>query len=306
MQALYAYYKHSGSTSMNDIEKELNFSIKKTFDLYHLLLLFVVDISDFAEQRIDIAKHKKLPSKEDLNPNMRFVENRIVAQIKTNTTLTRYLESTKLSWVNYPELIKGIYNELNEFKAYQDYMNSETDTYENDKSFIIKLYKDLISNYEPLYNSLEEQSIFWNDEIEFVISSIIKTLKKFNQKDYENAQLMPLFKSDDDKDFAKRLFRKVILNQADYRKYIEKFSQNWDFERIAFMDLLLIDMAIAEAIEFKSIPVKVTFNEYIELSKFYSTQRSNVFINGILDKIFSFLKESNIVVKQGRGLIGEV
>lgn len=306
MQALYAYYKHNGEASINEIEKELFFSIKKTYDLYHYLFVLIVDISNYALKRIEKAQQKKLPTEEDLNPNTRFVDNKFIEQLRINNQLLRYLEINKLNWVNNPELIKGIYNIMVESQEYESYMNAPENSYNTDKAFIAKVYKTIIANYEPIYNALEEQSIFWNDEIEFVIGSIIKTIKKFKAESTEDADLMPLYKSEDDEDFAKKLFRKVILNQGEYRKLIEKFSKNWEFDRIAFMDILLIEIAIGEAIEFQSIPIKVTFNEYIELSKYYSTKRSNVFINGMLDKIFNHLKENKTIKKQGRGLIGEV
>lgn len=305
MQALYAYYKNTGAASMNDIEKELFFSINKTFDLYHYLFLLIIDVSDYAQKRIEIAQNKKLPSLEDLNPNKKFIDNQLINQVRINNELLRYLEIKKLSWINHPELIKSIYDSLLESEEYAEYMNDSTNDYAGDKNFVAKIYKNIIANSEQLFQILEEQSIFWNDEVEFVIGSILKTIKKFKQNEAENATLLPLYKNDEDKEFAKILYRKSILNRAEYQTLIEKFSKNWDFERIAFIDILLIEMAIAEVKEFSSIPVKVTFNEYIELSKYYSTKRSNIFINGILDKIFEHLKTSNQIVKQGRGLIGE-
>lgn len=306
MQALYAYYKNAGEASINDIEKELFFSVNKTYDLYHYILLLIVDVCDYANKRIEKAQNKKLPSSEDLNPNTRFIENKIINQIRINNQLLRYLEAKKLSWVNHPELIKGIYENVIDSAEYKEYMMADSVNYSTDKNFVTLIYKNIIAYSEPLFSALEEQSIFWNDEIEFVIGAIIKTIKKFKPEDAENSSLLPLFKNDEDKEFIKILYRKTILNRDKYQLLVEKFSKNWDFERIAFVDILLIEMAIAEVLEFPSIPVKVTFNEYIELSKFYSTGRSNIFINGILDKIFEHLKSTNQISKQGRGLIGEV
>lgn len=307
MQSLYAYYKHAGDAKINEIEKELLFSINKSYDLYHHLLALIIDICNYAEQRIEIAQQKKLPSSDDLNPNTRFIYNKLVQQLRINNDLLRYLEVKKLSWVNYPELIKGIYQAIHSSQEYKNYMGTDqSGSFDVDKGFIAKLYKNIISNHEPLYSALEEQSIYWNDEIEFVFSAVIKTIKGFDANYDAEQELMPLFKSKEDEEFSKKLFRKVILNKKDYSKLIEQFSKNWEYERIAFMDILIIQIAIAEAIEFSSIPIKVTFNEYIELSKFYSTKRSNVFINGMLDKIFNHLKKEKIILKQGRGLIGEV
>jgi N utilization substance protein B len=306
MQALYAYHKHDGESSLNDIEKDLLFSINKTYDLYHYLLIIIVDLVNYAEKRIEIAQNKKLPSPEDLNPNIKFVDNKLAHQIRINNQLIKYIEVKKLSWVNYPELIKGLYQKIIESQIYSNYMNNNETGYQIDKSFIIKIYKNIIANYEPLYQALEEQSIFWNDEVEFVISAIIKTLKRFDVSENENSELMPLLKSDEDMQFTKNLYRKTILKQDEYTGYIKQFSKNWDFDRIAFMDIILLEMAICETLEFVDIPVKVTINEYIELSKFYSTKKSNQFINGVLDKVINYLKDNNKIVKQGRGLIGEV
>jgi transcription antitermination protein NusB len=305
MQTLYAYFKHDNSLSINNCEKELLFSIQKTYDLYHYLLLLIIDIADFAESRIDIAKSKKIPSYEDLHPNNKFLNNKVIEHIRSNTDLEKYLASKKLSWVNYPELIKGLYQEVVSNDEYKKYMSDHSDSYAADRTFVCHIYKNIIARYEPLYNDLEEQSIYWNDEVEFIIGIIIKTIKKFSDEE-ESRRLLPLFKNKEDEEFSQILLRKVILNHLKYSDYIKKYSMNWDVERIAFLDILLMQMAIAEVIEFSSIPVKVTLNEYLELSKYYSTDKSNVFINGILDKVFEELKKTDQIKKQGRGLIGEI
>jgi len=306
MQALYAYFKHDGKSSLKKAEQELFFSIEKTFDLYHYLLLLPIDIANYAESRIEIAKIKKIPLYDDLHPNTKFMDNRIISQLRINRELLRYLENKKLSWVKYPELIKGLYTETQVSLCYKEYMSNETSSYEADKSFICTWYKDVVAQYESLYQNLEEQSIYWNDEPEFIIGIIIKTIKKFMESDGDSSELLPLYKSHEDEEYARKLLHKVVLNHKEYQVYIEKYSKNWDFDRIAFLDIILMQMAIAEGIEFSSIPTKVTLNEYLELAKYYSTTKSNLFINGILDKIFSYLKEQNQIKKQGRGLIGEI
>lgn len=305
MQALYAYFKHSEESSIKKSEQELLFSIQKTYDLYHYLLILIVDISDYAKSRIDLAKQKRIPTTEDLNPNSKFIDNAVIKQLQTNTQLLHYLNTKKLSWVNYPELIKGIYLKLTESEDYKNYMSTEGSSYKEDKTFICNLYKNIIAPFDPLYQNLEEQSIYWNDEPEFIIGIIIKTIKKFKEEEGENAELLPLFKNAEDEEFSVKLFRKVVVNYQEYMALIKKFSKNWDVERIAFLDILLMQMAVGEVIEFSSIPVKVTLNEYLEIAKFYSTNKSNIFINGILDKVFEHLKESKMIKKQGRGLIGE-
>jgi transcription antitermination protein NusB len=305
MQTLYAYYKHSGESSLKKSEQELQFSINKSYDLYHYLLILIIDLANYAESRIDLARQKKIATHADLHPNTKFIENEIIRQIRCSNQLLKYLTTNKLSWANYPEMIKGLYGAMIENEEYNHYMNSGERSYEEDKDFICSVYKEVISQYEPLYQNLEEQSIYWNDEPEFILGIIIKTVKKFKKSDADDVPLMPLYKSDDDKEYPKRLLRKVILNYDQYLDRIERFSKNWDIDRIAFTDILLMEMAIAEVIEFDSIPVKVTLNEYLELAKYYSTTKSSVFLNGILDKIFSDLKVQKLFTKTGRGLIGE-
>jgi len=306
MQALYAYHKSAGTASINDTEKELLFSVNKSYDLYHLLLILPVEIANLAEKRIDKGQNKKLPSQEDLNPNRKFIDNRIIKALRVNNQLLKYVEIKKLNWVNSSDLVKGILSQIEKSEAYEAYMNSGESSYKEDKAFLSTVYSHIIAIYEPLYNELEEQSIFWNDEVEFILSAILKTIKKIKEQNPEDAPLMPLYKNEEDRDFTKELFRKTLLNREKYEEYIKQFSKNWDFDRIAFMDILILSMAIAEVLEFPSIPVRVSFNEYIELSKYYSTNRSNVFINGILDKIIDHLRVNNLIQKSGRGLIGDV
>lgn len=305
MQALYAYFKGEGNTTISKSEKELLFSVNKSYDLYHFLFLLLCDVTDYAISRIEIAKNKKIPTYEDLHPNTKFIDNAVIAQVRESAHLQKYLTEHKLSWVNYPELKKGLYNAISESEVYINYMKNEERSHKEDKKLVCEIFRSILSQYEPFYSALEEQSIYWNDEVEYIININIKTIKKLKEND-EDLAPVPLYKSKEDKEFPKTLFRKVILNKDEYLKIIEKYSKNWDVNRIAFMDILLMQMAIAEAIEFDSIPTKVTLNEYLELSKYYSTEKSNLFINGILDKAFKHLKETKKISKQGRGLIGEV
>lgn len=305
LQICYAYLK-SGDQTINQAEKELFFSIQKSYDLYHYLLLLIIDIVHFAESRIDLAKQKKIPTYEDLNPNTKFIDNKLVKRLRENADLKKYLNDQKLSWVNHPELIKNLYNEIKESELYEKYMNSGVNGFNEDKKFITDVYSKIIINNEDLYQILEEQSIFWNDDVEFVIGMIIKTFRNFKAKPEDPERLMPLFKNDEDKDFAKKLFRKAVLNHQENEKLISSFIKNWDVERVAFMDIVVMSIAISEMIEFNDIPVKVSLDEYIEIAKFYSTEKSNVFINGILDKLVEHLKGEGKIKKTGRGLIGEL
>ncbi len=305
LQICYAYLK-SGEQSINQSEKELFFSIQKSYDLYHYLLLLIIDIVNYADSRIELARKKKMPTYEDLNPNTKFIDNKLVKQLSDNIDLKKYLNEQKLSWANYPELIKNLYSEIRKAELYQSYMSSNTKGFNEDKKFITDIYSKIIVNHEPLFQNLEEQSIFWNDDVEFVIGMIIKSFRSFKATSDENVGLMPLYKNDEDKDFVKRLYRKAILNHKEYEDLISGFIKNWDVERVAFMDIVVMSLAIAEMVEFPEIPVKVSLDEYIEIAKFYSTQKSNVFINGILDKLVDHLRKEGKIKKMGRGLIGEV
>jgi len=304
LQILYAYFQQADG-AISRFEKELFFSIQKTYDLYHYLLLLVLEIADHAADRIEIARQKKVPTLEDLSPNTKFIDNKLIRQLRINRQLSQYLNDTKLSWVNHPELIRNLHNHIRMAPVFKAYMEDPVSSYSQDKQLLSDVFAEEIAIFEPLHQTLEEQSIYWNDEVEFVISMIAKTLKSFKEKDAENARLMTLFKNDEDREFARDLFRKVILKRDEYRKLLESFTENWDVERIAQMDLLIMEMAITEAVEFPSIPTRVTINEYLEIAKYYSTDKSSVFINGLLDKIFKHLKENNLIVKTGRGLIGE-
>ena len=304
LQVLYAYYS-SEEKSINNTEKELFFCIHKTYDLYHYLLALVIDIADYAESRIEIKRNKHQPTHEDLHPNTKFVSNLFINQLRSNRQLNAYLNQTKLSWVNHPELIKELYLIMIESEIYNEYISSEIRSYADDRKFIEKIFNKIFLVSEELYEVLEEQSIYWNDDIEFVISVITKTIKKFNEYSDSDQRLMPMYKDDEDRVFAKELFRKSILNHDELQALIKVHSSNWDVERIAFMDVLMMQLAITEFLYFPSIPTKVTMNEYIELSKFYSTEKSRNFINGILDKTLKDLKKEGKINKAGRGLVGE-
>ncbi len=304
LQICYAYLK-SSEQSINQAEKELFFSIQKSYDLYHYLILLILDVVNFAESRIELAKQKRMPTPEDINPNTKFIDNKLIKLLNDNYELKKYLNDQKLSWVNYPELIRNLYNEIRESELYKNYMLSDSNDFNEDKKFISNVFSKIIINHEPLYQNLEEQSIFWNDDIEFVIGMIIKSFRSFKASSDENVKLMPLFKNEEDKDFVKKLFRKTVLNHKENEELISKFIKNWDVERVAFIDIIVMSLAIAEMTEFSEIPIKVSLDEYIEIAKFYSTQKSNIFINGILDKIVEYLKKEGKIKKVGRGLIGE-
>jgi N utilization substance protein B len=305
LMALYAFNRRED----DDIalaEKELLFSIEKTYDLYHYILLLILEVADIASEKIDQALQKRMPTPEDLNPKRRFIDNQVIAQIRKNKAFNDYVSSKKLSWVNYPHIPRILYNKMISWEIYEEYMLSEVHSYSADKKFIVNLLTKLFAESEDLESNLEEQSIYWNDDTEYVIVMIEKTLKKFKSDNSENAPLMPLYKNHEDEDFVKILFRKAILHTKQCSELIENNTTNWEVERIALMDILVMQLAITEIIEFPEIPVKVTLNEYIEIAKYYCTPKSSTFVNGILDNIVKEIREKGIFKKSGKGLIGEI
>jgi len=304
LQSLYAYYT-TGGEDMRRSEKELHFNIEKAYELYHYLLLLLIDVILYAESRIEIGRNKRIPTPEDLNPNTRFIDNQLVDQLRNNDHLLRFVDQHKLNWVNHPELVKEIYTRLTESEEYGAYMEAEEHGYAEDKRLVNFIYTHIVFSSERLDSIMEEQSIYWNDDLEFITSMIVKTFKKYKQEDGPQKQLMELYKNKEDRDYVIKLFRQSILHREEYVEYIKQNTRNWDLERIAFMDILIMQIALAELVAFPSIPTKVSLNEYLEISKFYSTNKSNVFINGILDKVVLQLKEEKLILKKGRGLIGE-
>lgn len=304
LQILYAFFT-SPETSINNTEKELFFSLQKTYDLYHYLMALVIEIEKFAEDRIDLGLKKHRPTSAELAPNTRFVNNQLINQLKASISLNKYLESSKLSWVNEEELIRKLYLSLTELDFYKEYMAAEQSSYINDRNLVEDIFKYLILENEDIESLLEEQSIYWNDDLDFVVSMILKTFKKFKENSDERQALLPMFKDDEDRQFAKELYRKVVMNHLSNAEMIKQHTLNWDIERIAFIDNMILEMALCEFLYFPSIPTKVTMNEYIELSKYYSTEKSRNFINGMLDKALKDLKKADKIKKAGRGLIGE-
>ena len=302
LQILYAHVSSPEKTIIQS-ESELHFSIRKTYDLYHLLFAILGELTDFASERIESRKMKNLPTEDDLNPNLRFINNRLIIRLKSDKSLNDYLKGNKLTWSNYPDLIRGIYNTLIESELYNEYINSSVDDFQNDRRFCEDFFSNILVNSDIMLNELEEQSIYWNDDLDFTISMVIKTIKKFKSQDDKNQYLMSLYKDEEDQEFTTKLFRNAIMNNTENRRIIENYTKNWDVDRVAIMDILIMQLALTELIEFPSIPIKVTLNEYIELAKYYSTHKSSTFINGVLDRITKDFREEGKIVKAGRGLL---
>ena len=266
------------------------------------MLSLIVELAHSAEQRQELARKKQLPTYEDLNPNRKFVENSVIRLIDSSDAVNDYLAAHKLSWAKYPELIKTLFAQLEQTEYYKAYMSRAERSFRDDLALVTEFYTNELESSEILEDVLDEMSILWNDDLGFALIMVTRTLSNMRPS-HTDVKVLPKFKSEEDLDFAMQLFEKASLGYADNLLYIEKFTRNWDVERIAFMDNLIMATAVAELITFPSIPVKVTLDEYIEIAKYYSTASSSTFINGVLDKVVASLQEEGRIQKSGRGLI---
>lgn len=296
VQIVYAYYQNGGK-NLDTAEKELFFSLSKAYDLYNYLLLLMVEVTKQANKRLNAAKNKLVPTKDELFPNTKFVENRFIAQLEVNKQLLEFSNNQKKTWENEADFVKTLCDKILESDIYKEYMASETSSYEEDRELWRKLYKNIIFNNIELDQVLEDQSLYWNDDKEIVDTFVLKTIKRFDEKNGAKQELLPDFKDEEDQDFARRLFRRTILNADYYRHLISENTKNWDLDRVAFMDVVIMQIALAEILSFPNIPVSVSLNEYVEIAKLYSTPKSGGFINGTLDGIVNSLKKENKLTK---------
>jgi N utilization substance protein B len=282
---------------LDTAEKELFFSLSKAYDMYNYLLLLMVEITKQAQRKQSAAKSKLLPTAEELYPNTKFVDNRFIAQLEVNKQLLEFSETQKKTWENESEFVKRLCEKIMDSDIYKEYMASETSSYEEDRELWRKIYKRIIFNNDELDQVLEDQSLYWNDDKEIVDTFVLKTIKRFDEKSGAKQELLPEFKDEEDQDFARRLFRRTILNAEYYRHLISENTRNWDLDRVALMDIIIMQIALAEILSFPNIPVSVTLNEYVEIAKLYSTPKSGSFINGTLDGIVNALKKENKLTK---------
>ena len=296
VQIVYAFYQNGGK-NLDTAEKELFFSLSKAYDMYNYLLLLMVEITKQAERKQSAAKSKLLPTAEELYPNTKFVDNRFIAQLEVNKQWLEFSETQKKTWENESEFVKSLCEKIMDSDIYKEYMASETSSYEEDRELWRKLYKRIIFNNEELDQVLEDQSLYWNDDKEIVDTFVLKTIKRFEEENGAKQDLLPEFKDEEDQDFARRLFRRTILNADYYRHLISENTRNWDLDRVALMDIIIMQIALAEILSFPNIPVSVTLNEYVEIAKLYSTPKSGSFINGTLDGIVNALKKENKLTK---------
>jgi N utilization substance protein B len=274
-------------------------------DLYLLFLTIGDELIHYSKLKNEEAKQKRLPSAEDLNPNTKFIDNAVFKILSENTKLKTAINNKKLLWSNDQELLVKLMNFMRKHPVYEEYMSTKNSSFEEDKKFAVAIFKKIIAENDFFISEISEKSIYWGyDEIDFVLSMVIKTIKKIDAKGDNSAIIMPVYSDEeDDIEFVKTLFRETIKNEAENAQLIANKTKNWEIERIAMVDILLMKMALTELTAFKSIPVKVTLNEYIDLSKGYSTPKSKIFVNGILDKLIDDLTTSGEIKKTGRGLM---
>jgi N utilization substance protein B len=305
MQAVYAYLLSENNDLVSG-EKELMRSISKLHELFIYQISFLLKVFEFARQRIEDGKLKLLPAEEDINPNTKFVNNRFINQVYVNHDFQKQADKLKISWKEEEEMVRRLFNSIRLSQEYADYMAVEQCTYQEDKNIVIDLFKKYIAPYESLEGFYEEKNIYWANDYPLVNIQISKCLKDIDEK-WNKDSPIPAFHEDGNEqealEFASQLYLKTILKGDEFGKLIADKALNWESDRIALLDMILLKMAICEISEFPSIPIKVSFNEYIEISKDYSTPKSKVFINGILDKLIADLREQNLIHKTGRGLV---
>ena len=296
IQIIYAYYQNRNK-DVRQVEKELLLGLQKSYDLYYFFLLLMVEITDLYEKRVEIKMNKFLPTHEDLNPKMQLINNQFINQLRENRMFVKHLTERPMSWENHSNFVKGLLDAILESDTYKEYSQLKKPTYKDDKDFWRKSFKSFIYRNEELDDILEDESIFWNDDVEIVQSFVQKTIKQFNKSEGEDQRLLPMFNDEEDKEYAIKLIRETLLNELSYREQITLHAQNWDFERIAFMDVIIMQVAMAELYSFTSIPISVTLNEYIDIAKSYSTPKSSTFINGILDAVVTEIRKDKTILK---------
>ncbi len=296
VQLTYAYYQN-GNKNMDNAEKELLFSLSKAYDLYNFLLELIVAVTREERHRNDILTQRAEREGSD-RPSPKFVNNKFATQLEVNNMLNDFIEMKKLTWDNDIEFVRKLCNQIEQSQTYQDYMSdASADSYEDDREVWRKLYKQLIQDNPDIEALLEEKSLYWNDDKEVIDTFVLKTIKRFDPKNNSKQELLPEYKDEEDKEFARKLFRATILNADTYQHYMSEASRNWDFSRLAYMDVVIMQIAIAELLTFPGIPAQVTINEFVELAKLYSTPRSSSYVNGMLDTIARYLVTTGKMLK---------
>ena len=295
VQLTYAYYQN-GNRNMDNAEKELLFSLSKAYDLYIFLLALIVAVTKEARHRVEVITARVNREGGEL-PSEKFAYNKFAILLEENRQLNDFLEQQKQTWDNDIEFVRKLLDQIEQTQIFKDFMASDDDSYDAHRELWRRLYKVLVMENADLDALLEEKSLYWNDDKETVDTFVVKTIKRFDPKNAKNQELLPEYKDDEDKEFAQKLFRATILNADQYQHYMSDASRNWDFSRLAYMDVVIMQIAIAEMLTFPGIPVSVTINEYVELAKLYSTPKSSGYINGMLDTIARYLNSTGKMMK---------
>lgn len=291
MQAIYAWKSYGEDAEQRVVEKNMLKGVDEIYDLYIYLINLLCFQKRIAENKIELAKNRNFPTEQDLNPNLKFVSNKLFQFLEENEELNSYLEkNSQLNWDLLDTYPSNLYKEIVASEEYQNYMNNSATSFEEDKKLLIDIFEKIIAPSENLHDWLEELNIHWADDVHIANSMVVATLKSFIPKSTSNFKLFKVYKDDSDREFVIELFRKTIRYRDEALKQIEEKATNWELDRIATLDLILLQMALTEIQYFPNIPPKVTLNEYIELSKVYSTEKSKVFVNGILDRSLKELK----------------
>jgi N utilization substance protein B len=301
-QALYAYWQSDGGSAAK-IEKELFLSIERTYDLFVQLMLLFGELRRVAENRIEDRKLKRLPTAQDLNPSRRFVDNTVLVMIAESKHLLAESEKRKLGWMGEGELLSKLYKQLEATPEFQAYLAAGTTTFKQDQALLLDLFLEHIVDFEPLHDLCESRSIYWLEDLDLACTLVKRSVETLRNGDTDVAMGDLTREPEEERAFVTQLFRRTIDQSEEHEASIAERASNWEADRIALSDMILMKMGLTEARTFEQIPLKVTMNEYIEIAKAYSTPKSKNFINGILDKLFSELKESGAIRKVGRGLL---
>ncbi|MBO7646417.1 MAG: transcription antitermination factor NusB [Prevotella sp.] len=283
VQLTYAFFQNKGN-NIDAAEKELVFSLTKSYHLYKVLLLLIVNVTRMARKRYEVIKSKS--DREGIEPpTKKFAFNKFATQLEQNRALQEYVEEAGDVWADKQEFVKSLFLQMEKSEPYREFLESAEDDYEAHREIWRKLYRPFIQNNDAVGEALEEVSLYWNDDKDVVDTFVLKTIKRFDPANGVDQPLLPEYDDEQDRDYACQLFRAAIVNADQYQQYMTEASRNWDFSRLAYMDVVIMQLAIAEMLTFPNIPISVTINEFVELAKLYSTPRSGGYINGMLDTI---------------------
>ena len=308
LQGLYAYHQ-THETNLSQAERQLLNDIDSLYELFIYQLSFWVEVKHFAEQRIEENKHKIFKTEEDLNPNLKFVNNRILNELENNKHFNRLVDTYKINWGNdRDDFIRSFYTRLQGYPEYKEYMSNDKSSFSDDKQLLLDIVDKYMAEDDSIYDYYADRKLCFNSDYQIGLYLVWKFLHEMRADFNADTKMPPVYVTEnrevnEDREFAVQLFRKTILRRDEYRGWLEDTTSNWDYARLALMDKILIFMALTEFCEFHSIPVKVTINEYVEMAKFFSTAESSRFVNGILDKLSKQLAQNGKLVKTGLGLV---